>query len=415
MQITVLGAGIVGSAITMDLTQEPEFRVTSVDLSQQALDKLEDAAAVRGIRANLREPGRVASIVADSDLVICAVPGFMGFETLKSVIEVGKDVVDVSFFSEDPFLLDDLAKAKAVTAVVDCGVAPGLCNIIAGHVCGLLDQTDHYMCYVGGLPQIRQWPFEYKAGFSPVDVLEEYIRPARFREYGQEVIRPALSEVDLVTFPEVGSLEAFNTDGLRTLRKTLDIPFMREKTLRYPGHANLMLIFRESGFFSNTPIDVDGQMVKPIALTSKLLFDQWRPGETEADFTVMQVVIQGQRKRDRLCYMYYLLDRYDEETKMTSMARVTGYTCAIVARQVINGLFTQKGICPPEFIGDTEGCYENLLAEYVKRNIRLTEKVTEKSEESIPGDQAFILDPGHSGGDPQPPHPGKPRSEDGAP
>lgn len=383
MQIAVLGVGIVGSAIAKDLAQEPEFRVTAVDLNQQALNKLEEEAPLRGVRVNLQEPGRVASIVADSDLVICAVPGFMGFETIKSVIEASKDVVDISFFSEDPFLLDDLAKAKGVTAVVDCGVSPGLCNIIAGHVYGLLDQTDRYVCYVGGLPQIRQWPFEYKAVFSPFDVLEEYIRPARFKEYGQEVIRPALSEVDLITFPEVGSLEAFNTDGLRTLRKTLDIPFMREKTLRYPGHANLMLIFRETGFFNTTPIDVNGQMVKPIALTSKLLFDQWRLGEEEADFTVMQVVIEGQRKGRSLCYMYYLLDRYDEETKTTSMARTTGYTCAIVARQVINGLFTQKGICPPEFIGHTEGCYENLLAEYENRNIRLTEKVTERAEGSL--------------------------------
>lgn len=379
MRITVLGTGIVGRAIAEDLAHEAGFDVTAVDLNQQALDRIEAEAPVRGLRADLQEPGRVAAVAADSDLVVCAVPGFMGFETVKTVIEAGRDVVDISFFSEDPFLLDAAAKAKGITAVVDCGVAPGLCNIIAGHVYGLLERTESYTCYVGGLPKAREWPFEYKAVFSPPDVLEEYIRPARFKEHGREVVRPALSGVEQIAFPEVGALEAFNTDGVRTLMKTLDIQSMREKTLRYPGHANLMRVFRESGFLDTTPIDLDGQMVKPIALTSKLLFDRWRLNEGEGDLTVMRVVIEGQRRGRRYCYTYHLFDRYDEKTKKTSMARTTGYTCAIVARQVLKGLFTRKGLCPPEFIGQSERCYENLMAEYEKRNIRLTETVTENT------------------------------------
>lgn len=376
MKVTVLGAGMVGSTISKDLAQEPDIDVVVVDRRQEVLVRLETEASVTGIQANLQEKGRVFSVVGDSDLVISAVPGFIGFETLLEIIEAGKDVVDISFFGEDPFLLDDLAKSKGVTAVVDCGVAPGLCNIIAGYVYNLLDKVDRYVCYVGGLPQVRQWPFEYKAAFSPSDVLEEYIRPARFVEYGQEVVRPALSEIELIDFPDVGTLEAFNTDGLRTLRKTLDIPFMREKTLRYPGHANLVRVFRESGFFNATTVEVDGQRVKPLSLTSKLLFDQWRLEEGEADFTIMQVVIEGQKGGERVCYTYYLLDKYDEETQTTSMARTTGYTCTIVARQMIRGLFSRKGICPPEFIGQVMGCYDDLQAEYRRRNIQLLETVT---------------------------------------
>jgi lysine 6-dehydrogenase len=380
MKIVVLGAGMVGSAIAEDLAQEQGMSVKVVDRSQKALEKVKAKATVKGIQANLQDKGIISSIVADSDLVISAVPGFIGFTTLHGVIEAGKDVVDISFFSEEPFLLDELAKSRGVTAVVDCGVAPGLCNIIAGHVFDLLDQTDRYVCYVGGLPLQREWPFEYKAVFSPIDVLEEYIRPARFVENSKEVVRPALSDIELIDFPEVATLEAFNTDGLRTLRKTLDIPFMREKTLRYPGHANLMRIFKESGFLSTTPIEVDGQTIKPISVTSKLLFDQWQLKEDEADFTVMQIVMEGQREGKRLRYTYYLLDRYDEETRTTSMARTTGYTCSIVARQIMSGHFKQKGICPPEFIGRVEGCYENLLDEYRKRNIRLTARIVEHGE-----------------------------------
>lgn len=378
MKIAVLGAGMVGSVIAKDLAQEPDISVVAVDLSQEVLIKLETEASVTGIQADLQEKGRVCSIVADSDLVISAVPGFMGFETLREIIEAGKNVVDISFFGEDPFLLDDLAKSKGVTAVIDCGVAPGLCNIIAGYAYDLLDQTDRYVCYVGGLPQIRQWPYEYKTVFSPSDVLEEYIRPARFVEYGQEAVRPALSEIELIDFPDVGTLEAFNTDGLRTLRKTLDIPFMREKTLRYPGHANLIRVFKKSGFFSAKTVEVDGQKVKPLSLTSKLLFDQWQLEEGEADFTVMQVVIEGQKAGESVGYTYYLLDKYDEETRTTSMARTTGYTCTIVARQMIRGMFTQEGIFPPEFIGRMAGCYDDLQAEYKTRNIQLCETITKQ-------------------------------------
>jgi len=381
MKIVVLGAGMVGSAIAEDLAQEQDMSVMVVDRSQHALEKVKAKTEVKGIQANLQDKGIISSIAADSDLVISAVPGYIGFTTLQSVIEAGKDVVDISFFSEEPFVLDELAKSQGVTAVVDCGVAPGLCNIIAGHVFDLLDQTDRYVCYVGGLPLLRQWPFEYKAVFSPIDVLEEYIRPARFVENGEEVVRPALSDIEVIDLPEVGTLEAFNTDGLRTLRRTLDIPFMREKTLRYPGHANVIRIFKESGFLSTTPIEVNGQTIKPISITSKLLFDQWRLKEDEADFTVMQIVMEGQREGKMLRCTYFLLDRYDEETRTTSMARTTGYTCSIVARQIMSGHFKQKGICPPEFIGRVQGCYENLLDEYRKRNIRLIEKIVEHGKD----------------------------------
>ena len=376
MKVTVLGAGMVGSAIAVDLAQEPELEVAVADVRPEALDRLRAAAPVAATpvattQADLRAPGCVGALVAESDMVISAVPGYMGFNTLREVIEAGKDVVDIAFFAEDPFLLDEPARARGVTAVTDCGVAPGLCNIIAGYVDGLLDQTERYVCYVGGLPRIRQWPFEYKAVFSPVDVLQEYVRPARLVEGGREVVRPALSDVELVDLPGVGTLEAFNTDGLRTLCRTLDIPSMREKTLRYPGHANLMRVFRESGFFSEDAVTVDGQEVVPMAVTSHLLFEQWRLAEGEADFTVMQVVLEGQQDGAPVRYTYNLLDHYDAATRTTSMARTTGYTCAIVARQLLKGLFRQPGICPPEYLGPMPGCYDDLLAGYARRGIRL--------------------------------------------
>jgi lysine 6-dehydrogenase len=376
MRITVLGAGLVGSAIVRDLARDSAFQITAVDVSTHALDRLAALAPVQTVQADLHEPGYAAMLAATCDLMVCAVPGYMGFATLKQIIEAGRNVVDISFFPEDALLLDDLAKAKGVTAVVDCGVAPGLCNILAGHVETELDSLHSYACYVGGLPRVRRWPYEYRAVFSPRDVIEEYTRPSRLVENGQEVVRPALSELELLDFPGIGTLEAFNTDGVRSLRQTMSMPFMKEKTLRYPGHANLMRILRESGFFSATPVDIDGQMVSPLALTSKLLFEQWRMTPDDEDITVMQVIVVGSKGSKQVAYTYDLFDTFDRETQTHSMARTTGYTCAIVARQVASGRFARKGICPPEFIGRDAGCYQNLLAGYATRKIKLAEMVT---------------------------------------
>lgn len=377
MHYYVLGAGLVGSAIARDLAQDRDAHVTVIDLSQAALERVAALAPVQVRQANLLSTADFGPLLAGADLVVCAVPGFMGFATLQKIIEAGKSVVDISFFPEDPFALDELAKAHGVTAVVDCGVAPGLANLIVGDLSRRLDHIERYECYVGGLPQVRTWPFEYKAVFSPIDVLEEYTRPARFVEYGELVVRPALSDIELRDYPGVGTLEAFNTDGLRTLAQTLNAPFMKEKTLRYPGHANLMRILRDSGFLAETPIDVGDHSVAPIRMTARLLFDQWKLQPGEHDLTVMQVLVEGQSGTQRVGYTYDLLDRFDAVNNVTSMARTTGYTCTATARLVADGAFRQPGICPPEFVGRTPGCLARILADLEQRNVRFTVNTTE--------------------------------------
>jgi saccharopine dehydrogenase-like NADP-dependent oxidoreductase len=189
------------------------------------------------------------------------------------------------------------------------------------------------------------------------------------------IVRPALSGLERVDLPHVGTLEAFNTDGLRSLMRTLSAPDMKEMTLRYPGHADLMAALRESGFFSTEPITVEGQQVRPLAVTGKLLFDQWRLQPGEEDFTVMRLILTGQKAGQRLRYTFDLLDSYDSNTGTTSMARTTGYTCAVVARQVLNGEFAQIGVCPPEYVGRVPECYALLLAGLAARGIALHEMV----------------------------------------
>lgn len=350
-KITVLGAGMVGRAMAIDLARD--YEVTSADLSATNLKKLE-SYGIHTRQTNLWDAHNIREVIAGADLVVGAVPGFMGFQTLKTVIEAGKNCVDISFFDEDPFLLDELAREKGVTAVMDVGVAPGMDNILLGYHNKRM-QVDRFVCLVGGLPSERKWPFEYKAPFSPSDVLEEYTRPARYVRDGQMITMPALSEPELMDFEGVGTLEAFNSDGLRSLIRTMpDIPNMVERTLRYPGHIELMRVLRASGFFSKTAIDIDGHPVRPLDLTSILLFPHWELGPEEEEFTVMRVVIEGMQDGEPASYTYELLDRYDPETRTSSMSRTTGYTCTAAARLVLHGAFDRKGIFPPEFLGEEE-------------------------------------------------------------
>ena len=389
MRVTVLGSGLVGGAIAKDLAMEKTWSVRAVDRSSDPLDKLRGQERLEVVCRDISGEDALNASIGDADLVVNAMPGHLGYETLRRIIDAGKNVVDISFFAEDPFELDSVARQRGITAVVDCGVAPGLSNVIAGHVYSEMDSVDSYLCLVGGLPAVRSWPYEYKAVFSPLDVMAEFTRPARFVEHGELVVRPALSDVELIEFKGVGTLEAFNTDGLRSLADTLDIPFMKEKTMRYPGHANLARVFRDSGFFDTRYLDVDGNKIRPIDVTSRLLIEQWRMPENEADLTVMQIIMTGQNRGQHERRDFYLLDRFNVETGTTSMARTTGYTCAIVARQILTNRFNRKGICPPEFVGATEGCYEHLLAELRRRNVIVQEAVTvlaEYADEDAPNE-----------------------------
>jgi lysine 6-dehydrogenase len=375
MKTIVLGAGLVGGTIAKDLAGDME--VTAVDISQPNLDRLASEPNVTCLKADLSDSSALSQLVAGYDLVIGSLPGSMGFRALKTVIEAGKNIVDISFLPEDGFELDRLAKDKGVVAVIDCGVAPGCSNLILGHMTTVLDETERFECYVGGLPRVRAWPYEYKAPFSPSDVIEEYTRPARMVENGKVITRPALSEVELLDFPGVGTLEAFNTDGLRTLAKTMKVPFMKEKTLRYPGHAERMRMLRDTGFFENEHVRVKGTDVRPLDLTSQLLFSMWKLNEGEEDFTAMRIVVDGRKGGKRKHFVFDLLDTYDRKTRTTSMARTTGYTCTTVARLFVEGKLRRTGICSLEFVGQDDQSYRYVIDGLKKKGIVFKETVTE--------------------------------------
>ncbi len=359
MKIAVLGAGMVGRVIAADLCKNQQ--VTSFDINENNLAILKKTAGISCKQADLSAYDTYATMLDGFDMVVSAVPGFMGYKTLESIINTGKNVVDISFFPENALDLHGLAVSKNVTAIVDCGVAPGMSNLILGYYDTQM-KIDSFECMVGGLPKKRIKPFEYKAPFSPIDVLEEYTRPARYVEHGQIITKPALSDAELIDFDKAGTLESFNTDGLRSILHTMKhIPDMKEKTLRYPGHIQLIQSLQKAGFLDSKPIECKGQLVSPVDFTSALLFNQWKLEEGDEEFTIMKIIIRGTIDGKPQQVDYFLYDEYDNKTNTSSMSRTTGYTCTAAVNMVLEKLFSSKGVYPPELIGKDIGCFEYIL------------------------------------------------------
>ena len=358
-RIVVLGCGAVGRHMAIDLCKDPSYEVISVDVNREALEHLVHEFPVQIRIEDLSTAEGVTRAVEDADMVIGSVPYSIGYAMLENVIRAGKNIVDISYFPEDPFGLDDLAKAKGVTAVVDCGVVPGMGNIILGDHTRKMKVT-RYECYVGGVPKSRTAPLGYKSPFPVLEVLEEYAESGSKVEDGKVVVRPMLSETMTIDLDKVGTMACLNSDGLRTLIRTMDIPYMFEKTLRYPGHVDLMRIFRDTGFLNMTPIQVEGVSVRPIDVTASLLSPLWEYEPSEADITVMRLVISGDEDGKPATYTCDMYDEYDPATGALSMARTTGYTCTAVTRLVLDGGYSQKGISPPEFVGRVDGCWKSV-------------------------------------------------------
>jgi lysine 6-dehydrogenase len=372
-KILVLGAGMVGREIANDLHRQPEYLVAVADRDETALSRA--SCAVRHV-LDLADMTALQRLAHDYDLIVGALPSHLGFSALKAIIEAQRDYCDVSFMVEDALQVDAEARQRGVTAVVDCGVAPGLTNMLVGCGASALERCTRVAVAIGGLPAQPRWPFNYKAGFSPRDVLEEYIRPVRMIEDGQIVERDALSDPESITFEGLGTFEAFNTDGLRTLLTSIVAEQMSEKTIRYPGHAELMRVLKHLGLFSEQVVSLATNpqcKLKPIELTEQLLFPHWKFDEGEADLTVMRVTVEGESASGPIRRQWEMLDRYDPVRAVRSMSRVTAYSCTSVVRLMAEGTLEDSGVIPPEKIGSRPELLEHVLADLKQRNMIVRE------------------------------------------
>ena len=368
-KVVVLGAGLVGTTVAIELNKQ--FAITVADINSKALSKLKRCFGINCVQTDVTDKKKLEKLIEDADLVIGAVPGSIGYDVVKKVIEAGKNMVDISFMPEEALDLDERAKYKKVSVAVDSGIAPGVSNMILGYHNASMS-VERYECVVGGLPFEREWPWEYKAVFSPSDVIEEYVRPARFVENGHQVTKRALSDPELINFKNIGTLEAWNSDGLRSLLRTMKVPNMVEKTLRYPGSIEYLRVLRKSGFFSQTEIEVNGVKIKPLDVTTKLLTPLWELKKGDEDFTIMRSKVMGHEGSTPTGYEYLIYDKFDKKSGLHSMSRTTGYTCTSIAEIFLDGSFTKHGIITPEAIAATEGLFTRIINYLEDRGVEIT-------------------------------------------
>ena len=378
MKVLILGCGNIGSVAAEDLAKSiSSIQVVVADKNETRAKEVAErigGSNVSWIQLDATNPSKLANALKDFDLVMGFLPGKLGYRLAKACIDAGKDLVDVSYMSENPLALTDNAIKANVTIAPDCGLAPGISNILVGHAAGKLDKVQAVHIMVGGLPEKPVPPLDYVITWSPENLIDEYMRKARIVKEGKIIEVEALSGLEEIEFPEFGKLEAFYTDGLRTLPQTItDAYDMWEKTLRYPGHAEKIKLLKTLGFFEEEQIDVEGVNVSPRKLTVKLLEQKLRKPEIK-DIVALKVEVSGVKNGMQTRYVYHLLDHYDEKRGITAMARTTAYSASIIAQLMLKKALKEKGVVPTEKIGKNNALFKLFLDELKKRGIRIAEE-----------------------------------------
>ncbi len=360
MRMIVLGAGLQGSACAYDLLQNPEVR--EVRLADLHIDKLPRFLAPYSgerlipTRLDVRDREAVLALMRQSDAVMSAIPYYFNFPLAELAVEAGTNFCDLGGNTEIVFQqkeLDAKARDKGVTVIPDCGLAPGMVNILAQHGIDQLDRVQEVRIYVGGLPQHPEPPLNYQLVYSLEGVLDYYTTRSWVVRDGKREQVTALSEREHVPFPApIGQLEAFHTaGGLSTMafRYEGKIPTMEYKTLRYPGHAEIMEAIRELGLLDLEPVDVKGTKVVPrelvvAALTPKL----FKPnGE---DLVALRVTVAGEKGGQAKRLTWELIDRYDVERGISAMMRTTGYSLSITGQMQARRELGETGVHTPDEI-----------------------------------------------------------------
>jgi saccharopine dehydrogenase-like NADP-dependent oxidoreductase len=373
-----LGSGNIGSVAAEDLAKSiSSIQVVVADKNEtRAKDVAEriGGSNVSWIQLDATNHSKLANALKDFNLVMGFLPGKLGYSLTKACIDAGKDLVDVSYMPENPLTLTDNAIKANVTIVPDCGLAPGISNILVGHAAAKLDKVQAIHIMVGGLPEKPVPPLDYVITWSPENLIDEYMRKARIVKEGKIIEVEALSGLEEVEFPEFGKLEAFYTDGLRTLPQTItDAYDMWEKTLRYLGHAEKIKLLKTLGFFEEKQIDFDGASVSPRKLTVKLFEQKLRKPEVK-DVVALKVEVSGVKNGRQTRYVYHLLDYYDEKRGITAMARTTAYSASIIAQLMLKKVLKEKGVVPTENIGKNDALFKLFLDELKKREIRIAKE-----------------------------------------
>jgi len=379
MKMLVLGAGLQGCACAYDLLQNPAVsRVTLADLHPETLPQFLSAdwkGRLRPVRLDVTDLAAVKETMRGHAAVMSAIPYYFNGPMARAAVEVGCHFSDLGGNTEIVFEQRKLhlrAEAQGISVIPDCGLAPGMVNILAAEGIRRLDRAEQVRVYVGGLPQNPEPPLNYQIVYSLEGALDYYTTPSWVLRGGKAVQVDALSEVESLEFPEpVGTLEAFHTGGgISTLPFAYEgkVDVMEYKTLRYPGHVAIMRPIRELGLLGLKPLEVKGQSVVPrdvfiAAVRPQLYKPQAR------DLVALQVRVTGNKRGRPHCVRFRLIDYYDTEHGISAMMRTTGYSLSITGQMQADGRVTLKGVHTP----DEAMPFRPYLEELAKRGVRIEE------------------------------------------
>lgn len=358
MRMLVLGAGLQGSACAYDLLQNDD--VTQVRLADLDVGHIAPfLAPYSGKRLiptplDVRNADAVRALMRQSDAVMSAIPYYFNLGLARLAAETGVHFCDLGGNTDivtEQLKLESIAKEKGITIIPDCGLAPGMVNILAQRGIDLLDTVEEVRIYVGGLPQNPEPPLNYQIVYSLEGVLDYYTTLSWVVRDGKRTRVKALSEREPIQFESpVGELEAFHTaGGLSTMAERYEgkIPTMEYKTLRYPGHAQIMEAIRELGFLELEPIDVKGVKVVPRDVAVAAMGPRLTKPKSK-DLVALRVTVKGKKDGAGKTVSFELVDRYDEERGISAMMRTTGYSLSITGQMQARREAGPAGVHTPD-------------------------------------------------------------------
>jgi len=376
VKLAVLGIGNVGLAFLKALKEDGvSVELRLCDISKQRLEAAEGVVGrAEVVQSDLSSDEGVLRCVDGVDLVVDALPSRLSPRVLELCASRCIDVLSISFISVDPFRYHEPFAACGRKLVVDAGIAPGLSNIMVARIASILDDVEEVGIYVGGLPAKPVEPLGYVITWSAEDLIEEYTRRARIVKNGRVVEVDPLESVENVEIPGLGVFEAFYSDGLRTMLKTLvgKIRNMYEKTLRWPGHLEKIRLLRDLGFFDTQPIEIGNVSIPPRIFTARILEKRLRA--SVEDVVIMQIVGRGRRGGEEREITYRVIVEYDRGRGLSAMSKATGFTAYAIFREVfLKNRVVEPGLVPPEALGFIEDAFRDVISYLKSRDVVITE------------------------------------------
>jgi saccharopine dehydrogenase-like NADP-dependent oxidoreductase len=377
MKILVLGCGNIGSVVAEDMGRS--LSSAEIVIADANEDRAKEVASrigmenVSSTRVDALNHDELVKTLRKFDLAVGALPGVIGYRVCKAAVEAGRDIVDVSYMPEDVMALHRDALEAEISVLPDCGMSPGLGSILAGHAASKLDRVESIHMLNGGLPEKPVPPLGYVITWSVHDLIDMYSRKVTIVRKGKAVDVQPTSGLEEINFPGVGRLEAFYTDGLRTMLYTIKgVRDMWEKTLRYPGHVEKIKLLKTLGFFDDKPLHVEDIQISPRQVTAAL-FERKLKRRDIPDIVAMLIEVTGSRNGKHVAYSYHVLDRYDALHQVTAMARTTAYTASVTAQLLAKKTIREKGVIPPEKLGMSEEFYKDYVRMMENRNVTIRE------------------------------------------